>query len=150
VYLNYVGGAEKTDTSGNFRSVYDVVATWKALPRLTLAVNGDYGVERGASLDAAGADAVWKGVAGYAKVDATDRLALALRAEQMQDEGGTRLGVPTTVRELTLTPALRLGDRLVLRGDLRLDRADAPIFPRRDAEPRTRQTTVAGNLVWVY
>ena len=71
VFLNYVGGPEKTDTSGYMRNVFDVAATWKVAPRLGLGVNGIYGQEKAASLAAPGDDAVWGGVAGYASVDAT-------------------------------------------------------------------------------
>ncbi len=152
VLLNYLGGSEKTDTSGFWRSTYDVVATWKATKVLTLGLNADYATEKKASLVKPGADAVWMGVAGYAKVDATSILSLALRAETFKDEGGTRLGAGSsaTVSEVTLTPSVKVGDRMILRSDLRFDRANLPLFTKNSAQATKQQTTIALNLAFVY
>jgi hypothetical protein len=149
--LNYIGGPEKTDTNGFVRNTFDVVATWKVLGALTLGFNGVYGVEDGASLARPGADAVWKGVAGYARYAPAGNFALALRGETFRDEGGTRLGtgVPTTAGEGTLTPTYKLTDRFLVRGDLRVDAANKAVF-QRDGAPRKRQATFAGNVIFVY
>lgn len=152
VYLNYLGGPEKTDTSGFARSVFDVVATYKLTSALTLGLNGDYGSESHASVLVSGKTAVWKGVAGYAHYDVTARLGLALRTESFRDEGGTRLGtgVPTTVSGTTLTPSYRFTDRFLVRGDVRFDSANQDIYVRRSGELRSHQTTVAANVIFVY
>lgn len=151
LYLNYLVGPEKPDTNSHLRNMYDVVASWKALPRLTLGANADYGVEDGSSLVTPGANAVWKGIAGYARLDVTNTIAAAVRGETFHDEGGTRLGVsaPATVSELTLTPTWKLNERFIVRGDLRLDRANAPLFVRNDGVSR-RQATVSTNISFVY
>lgn len=151
LYLNYLVGPEKPDTNSHLRNMYDVVASWKALPRLTLGANADYGVEDGSSLVTPGANAVWKGIAGYARLDVTKKVAAAVRGETFHDEGGTRLGVstPATVSELTLTPTWKLNERFIVRGDLRLDRANAPLFVRNDGVSR-RQATVSTNISFVY
>jgi putative OmpL-like beta-barrel porin-2 len=152
VYLNYLGGPEKTDTSGFTRHTFDVVATWKALQALTLGLNADYGTESGASLVEPGKSAIWKGVAGYARLDMTSKMALALRAETLRDEGGTRLGTgaATTVGEVTLTPTFKVSDRFVIRSDVRYDRANKDIFIERGGELKRNQTTVAANVIFVY
>jgi Putative beta-barrel porin-2, OmpL-like. bbp2 len=152
VYLNYIGGPEKTDTNGYVRNVFDVVATWKAMRTLTLGLNGDYGVENGASLAEPGRNAVWKGVAGYARFDVTRTFALAFRGETLHDEGGTRFGtgVSTTVSEATVTPTLRFGDRFVFRGEMRYDRANDNVFVQQDGTPTRHQMTIAGNVIFVY
>jgi hypothetical protein len=152
LYLNYLGGPEKTDTSGFTRNTFDVVATWKALEMLTLGLNGDYGMESGASLVEPGKPAVWKGIAGYVRLDLTSKLALALRGETMRDEGGTRLGTgaSTTVGEVTLTPTFKVSDRFVVRSDLRYDTANSDIFIKRDGELRSSQATIAANVIFVY
>ena len=152
LYLNYLGGPEKTDTSGFARSVFDVVATYKVTSALTLGVNGDYGTETDASVLAPGKNAVWKGVAGYAHYDVTKRFALALRSESFRDEGGTRLGtgVPTTVSGTTVTPSYKFTDRFLVRGDVRFDGANQDIYVRRGGDLRRHQTTVAANVIFVY
>jgi hypothetical protein len=151
LYLNYIGGPEKADTNGHVRNMYDVVASWKVLKALTLGVNGDYGVEKGASLVDPGKNAVWKGVAGYARVDVTSKLALALRGETFHDEGGTRLGVtaPATVGEFTFTPTYKVSDRFIVRSDLRFDSANAPLFVK-NSGLSDKQTTISTNIIFVY
>lgn len=150
--FSYIGGPEKTDTNGFVRHTFDVVASWKATKTLTLTVNGDYGTENKASLIKPGQNAVWKGIAGYAKVDATSDFAVTLRAETMRDDGGTRFGAPSpaTISELTLTPSLKVGDRMVVRSDLRYDKAGDKLFMKKANTPTSSQTTVALNVLWVF
>lgn len=149
IYLNYLGGPEKTDTNSHVRNTYDVIANWKVLKALTLGVNGDYGVEGGASLVDPGKDAVWKGVAGYARVDASSRFSLALRGESFHDEGGTRLGAAATVGEFTVTPSYKLGDRVVVRSDLRFDHSNTPLFVK-NSGLSDKQMTISTNIIFVY
>jgi hypothetical protein len=152
IAFGYIGGPEKTDTSGYLRQTYDIVATWKVREGLTLGLNGDYGIETSASLVAPGTDAVWKGVAGYVRVDPTGKLSVALRGETFHDEGGTRLraGAPATVSELTLTPSYRVGDHFVVRSDVRFDRANLPLFIKDAGTPTRNQKTITFNAIFVY
>ena len=151
IYLNYLGGPEKADTNSHVRNTYDVIVNWKALPMLSLGVNADYGVESAASLVEPGKNAVWKGVAGYTRLDVTSRFALAFRGESFHDAGGTRLGVtaPATIGEITLTPTYKLSDRFVVRSDLRFDHANAALFVK-DAGLSDKQTTISTNIIFVY
>ena len=151
LYLNWIGGPEKPDTNSHVRNTYDVIATWKVLKALTLGVNADYGVENGASLVTPGEDAVWKGLAGYARIDATSRLALAFRGESFHDQGGTRLGVtaPATIGECTFTPTYKLSDRFIVRSDLRFDLANTPLFVK-NSGLSDKQTTISTNIIFVY
>lgn len=152
IYLNYIGGPEKPDTNGYTRHMFDVVGTWKVVDALTVGVNGDYGIERGASLAVPGADAVWKGAAGYLRYALTKSLGLALRAETFHDVGGTRLGTgtSTTADEFTVTPSYRFTDHFLVRGDWRVDRASRPLFVKDAGQGTTRQSTLAMNAVFVY
>jgi hypothetical protein len=152
VIVSYIGGAEKTDTNGYVRHTYDLVATWKALDALTLAVNGDYGVENGASLVTPGKNAVWKGVAGYAIAKVTSSVSFALRGETFHDEGGTRLaaGSAATVSELTLTPSYKVGDHFLVRSDVRFDRANLPLFIKDAGDATNTQRTITFNAIFVY
>lgn len=150
VYFSYLGGPEKPDTNSHVRNTYDLVASWKLLPSLAIGVNADYGTETGASLVVPGANAVWKGLAGYTRLDVTRKLTLALRGETFHDEGGTRLGAgAATVGEVTITPTLRVSDRFIVRSDLRFDRANSPLFVK-NAGLSDTQTTVSTNVIFVY
>jgi hypothetical protein len=149
--FSYIGGPEKTDTNGYVRHTFDVVASWKATKTLTLTVNGDYGTENRASLLKVGDNAVWKGVAGYARLDATSDFAVTLRGETMRDNGGTRFGAPSpaTISEVTLTPSLKVGDRMVVRSDLRYDHASDNLFVKKAGLTKS-QATVALNVLFVF
>ncbi|HJQ10659.1 MAG TPA: porin [Gemmatimonadaceae bacterium] len=151
LYLNWIGGPELADDNHARRNVFDVVATLKATPALTVGVNTDYGTENGTSRITVGDDAVWKGVAGYATYALSSKFSLALRGERFRDEGGTRLGTdtPATLSEATFTPTYKFTDHIVLRGEVRHDWSDRPIIAARDRLSE-KQTTAGINFIVVY
>jgi len=151
VLLNWIGGAEIESDNHTRRDVFDVILIFKPAKALTLGVNGDYGIERGTSAVNPGANATWKGIAGYASVAVTEKFAIALRGETFQDDDGLRLGTGTrtTLSEATITPAYKLSDHVVLRGEVRFDKANQPILANR-AGLAEKQTTVGANVIFVY
>ena len=98
-----------------------------------------------------GSSAKWKGIAGYATLAVTDKFSVALRGETFHDEGGVRLGTGTraTLSEGTFTPAYKFTDHVVVRGEVRYDKANQPILTKR-AALSDRQTTVGANVIFVY
>ncbi|HEY8852348.1 MAG TPA: porin [Gemmatimonadaceae bacterium] len=151
VFLNWIGGPELANNNHTKRNVFDLVAILKPTARLTLGVNGDYGKEDGTSLVNPGSDATWKGIAGYATLGLTNKFSVALRGETFHDDGGVRLatGTKTTLSEGTFTPAYKFTDHLLLRGDVRFDKANQPILAKRGTFA-DKQTTVAANLIFAY
>ena len=151
VLINWIGGAEIANDNHTNRNVFDVVAILKPTKRLTLGVNGDYGIENGTSAVNPGSDATWKGIAGYATLAVTNKLSVALRGETFHDEDGVRLGTGTmaTLSEVTFTPAYKFTDHVLLRADLRYDTANQPILAKR-ATLADKQTTIGGNVIFVY
>ena len=151
VLLNWIGGPEIADDNHTKRNVFDVVAILKPTNTLTLGLNGDYGVENGTSLVNSGSDAVWKGIAGYATLALSEKLSVALRGETFHDDDGVRLGTGTkgTLSEGTLTTAYKFTPRVVLRGELRFDKANQAILARRGTFD-DKQTTVGANFIFVY
>lgn len=151
VLLNWIGGPELPNNNHTKRNVFDLVATLKATPKLTLGVNGDYGKEDGTSAVTPGADAIWKGIAGYATFAATDKFSVALRGETFHDDGGVRLatGTKVTLSEATFTPTYKFTDHVLLRGEVRYDKANQPILAKK-ATVSDKQTTVAANFIFVY
>ena len=89
--------------------------------------------------------------AGYLTIAPTGRLSFALRGETLQDNGGTRFGTDsrTTLSEGTFTPAFKFTDHVVLRGEVRYDRASQPILAKGDSFS-DRQTTAGVNFIIVY
>jgi hypothetical protein len=151
VLLGYIGGPEIADDNQTRRDVFDVVAIFKPTRTLTLGVNGDYGMEDGTSLVNSGSDAVWKGIAGYATFALTQKFSVAARGETFHDADGVRLGTSTrgTLSEGTLTAAYKFTPHVVLRGEVRHDKANQPIFAKRGTFD-DKQTTVGANFIFVY
>jgi hypothetical protein len=151
VLLNWIGGPELANDNHTKRNVYDVVAILKPTKSLTLGVNGDYGIEDGTSRVNPGSDAKWKGIAGYATLALTNKFSLALRGETFHDDGGVRLGTDTkaVLSEGTFTPTYKFTDHVLLRGEVRYDRANQPILANR-AGLSDQQTTVGANVIFVY
>jgi hypothetical protein len=151
VFLNWIGGPELPNDNHTNRNVFDVVAMLKPTSTLTLGVNGDYGTENGTSRVNPGTDAKWKGIAGYAVFAATSKLSLALRGETLHDDGGVRLGTDTkaVLSEGTFTPAYKFTDHVVLRAEVRYDKANQPILTRR-ATLSDKQTTAGVNFIILY
>lgn len=151
VLLNWIGGPEIADDNHANRNVFDLVAILKPSKSLTLGVNGDYGKEDGTSAVTPGSNATWKGIAGYVTLAMTSKFSVALRGETFHDEDGVRLGTGTraTLSEATLTPAYKFTDHVLLRGEVRYDKANQPILSKRAAFA-DKQTTVAANVIFVY
>jgi hypothetical protein len=151
VLLNWIGGAEIANDNHTNRNVFDVVAVLKPTKTLTFGVNGDYGIENGTSAVNPGSDATWKGIAGYATFALTNKFSVALRGETFRDEDGVRLGTGTnaTLSEGTLTPAYKFTDHVLLRGEVRYDKANQPILTKRGTLA-DKQTTVGANVIFVY
>jgi len=151
VLLNWIGGAEIANDNHTNRNVFDVVAILKPTRTLTFGVNGDYGIENGTSIVNPGSDATWKGIAGYATLALTNKFSVALRGETFHDEDGVRLGTGTkaTMSEGTFTPAYKFTDHVLLRGEVRYDTANQPIFAKQGTLS-DKQTTVGANVIFVY
>ena len=151
VLLNWIGGPELANDNHTKRNVFDLVAILKPTKTLTLGLNGDYGKEDGTSAVNPGSDATWRGIAGYATLAVTDKLSLALRGETFHDEGGVRLGtgINATLSEGTLTPTYKFTDHVLLRGEVRYDTANQPIFTKRGTLA-DKQTTVGANVIFGY
>jgi Putative beta-barrel porin-2, OmpL-like. bbp2 len=151
VLFNWIGGPELANDNHTNRNVFDVVVTFRPSHALTLGANGDYGTEDGTSRVIPGADAVWKGAALYAKLAATSNFSVALRGETFRDDGGTRLGTDTRaiLSEATVTPSYRFTDHVVVRGEVRYDKANQAILNKRGGLS-DKQTTVGINGIFVY
>ena len=152
IFLNYMGGPEKTDTNGFVRHLGDFVATYKVSDEFSLGLNADYATEKGASLVKSGDDATWGGVAGYARFGPATGLSVGLRAETFKDNGGTRLGTGTkiTANEFTITPTYKFSSNFVVRAEGRYDSGDSPIFTDDKGKPTKNQATLGINTMFIY
>ncbi len=146
---NYMTGPERADTNGDPRHLLDVIAQWKPTASTTVGLNVDWGTENGAV--APGETATWWGAAGYLRLGLTSALALSLRGEYFDDADGARTGVVQRLKEVTLTPEVKLTDHLVFRADLRIDFSDRAVFEDADgALTKKEQPTLLLNALYAF
>lgn len=159
--LNFLHGPERPHNDHDKRSLYEMVGTWKVLPRLSLAFDGLYADEDHAATN--GSDAIWKGLAGYSKYNLTKAFSLAFRGEVFADIGGSRTGTTQTLRGFTLTPEYdlpakfsrirhefkRADGKVALRGEFRRDFSDKNTF-RLGTGFTNHQFTTAANLIYLF
>ena len=159
--FTFLHGPEKPHNSHDETSIYELVGTWKVLPRLSLAFDGLYADEDHAASN--GSDAIWKGLAGYSKYSLTKALSVAFRGEVFADIGGSRTGTSQTLRGFTMTPEYvlaakasrlsrelrRFDGKLAVRGDFRQDLSDRNAF-RQGMGFTDRQFTTAVNLIYLF
>lgn len=172
IYVNYIGGPERDHDDQDWRHLVDVGVVWKATGRLTVTLNGDWGLDASAvpppvlpmdpvpaaPMDPAAApadlvgakNAQWAGVALYLRAQATRRLAFIGRGEIFWDFDGFRTGVAQRLMEATVTAELRVTDSFLVRPEFRIDQSDQSVFIREDGLTRHYQPTVAINALYVF
>lgn len=154
VVVAYMGGPEQAESDASTRNTIDTYATFKATPRLSLALNYDHGWESEAPrAETAGGgvvDATWQGVAGYARVEVSERLAFTGRVEWFDDPFGARTGYVQSLKEVTFTPEFRPHPKFVIRGDLRKDWSNKDVFELSDGSRGKSQVTVSANALIVF
>ena len=162
ISFNFIHGPERRQDSHDQRSVYELVATWKPVSKLTLGSDGLYGHEQNGI--AVGHDALWRGLAGYAKYSLTSKFSLAFRGEVFNDGGGTRTGTDQTLQGFTLTPEYDLNARFsrlnshfrkadgkfAVWCEARLDLSNKNVFLEGSNPSKKQQFTSAVNLIYLF
>lgn len=132
--------------------ILDSYITWQATPKLTLALEGDYFIQRlwrnrapGQSSRPSHTD----GACAYARYQLTPVFAVATRAEYMSDQGGLFSGITQALKENTVTFDQKLADGLLARYEWRRDYSNQPTFLS-DVQSvlRKSQNTATIGLVW--
>jgi Putative beta-barrel porin-2, OmpL-like. bbp2 len=132
--------------------IFDSYATWQATPKLTLALEGDYFIQRLWRNTAPGessAPSHTDGGAVYAKYQATPKLALAARTEYLSDRGGLFSGLTQALKENTVTLDYQMADGFLMRYEWRRDFSNQPSFLS-DVQGilSKQQNTASVGLVW--
>ncbi len=145
--FNVMDGREADAVAGTEpnRFLFDWVGTVKATDKLTFTVNTDYATEDKAL--AGGKDAKWYGIAGYAKYDFTKLFSLSARAEYFNDQDGVRTNVAQHLKEITVTPELRVIDNLIVRPEYRHDWSNVKSF---DSDNKKNQDTIALAVMYTW
>jgi hypothetical protein len=134
--------------------IFDSYATWQARPKLTLALEGDYVIQRewvdSAPGESSSPSHVDGGVA-YAQYQIIPRGALAARAEYLSDRGGLFSNETQALKEVTGTYKYSLSDNFDAFLEYRRDWSNRPYFiTSNPADPSSHQDTTALGLVWWY
>lgn len=128
--------------------IFDTYFTWQTSPRLSLALEGDYVVER---LQTYSPPAHADGGASYARYQITPRIAFAARAEYLSDRGGLFSGVTQALKETTFTTEYKFADGFLARGEWRRDFSNRPFFLTSTLGIlKNQQDTSTLGLIWWF
>ena len=132
--------------------VFDSYVTWQATPKLSMALEGDYFIQRlwqYAGPGHSSAPAHTDGGAAYVRYQLTPKAALAARAEYMSDHGGLFSGISQALKENTVTFDYKLFDGFLMRYEWRRDFSNRPSFLT-DAQGvlSKEQNTATVGLIW--
>ena len=134
--------------------IVDSYATWQVLPKLTLAGEGDYVIEREWANAAPGESSApfhTDGGVAYAQYQLTPRGAVAARAEYLSDRGGLFSDTTQALKETTGTYKYALGDGFDAFLEYRRDWSNRPYFiTSNPAAPSSHQDTATLGVVWWY
>jgi outer membrane murein-binding lipoprotein Lpp len=132
--------------------IFDSYATWQAAKKLTVAIEGDYFIQRLWETAAPGessAPSHVDGGAAYIQYQLTSKLALATRAEYMSDRGGLYSGLTQALKENTATFDYKVANGFLMRYEWRRDFSNQPSFLS-DVQGvlRKDKNTATLGLVW--
>jgi hypothetical protein len=116
--------------------------------KLTLALEADYVIER--LYTNSYPVRTWGG-AGYARYQITPRVAIAGRAEYLDDQGGLFTGLTQALKETTLTLEQRILEGFLLREERRRDFSNHPYFYTNQPEVlKQEQNTATLGVMWWF
>jgi hypothetical protein len=132
--------------------IFDSYATWQATSKLTVALEGDYYIQRlwrNAAPNESSAPKHVDGGAAYVKYQLSPKAAIATRAEYMSDRGGLFSGITQALKENTVTFDYSIGDGFLMRYEWRRDFSNQPTFLTVTQGILSKeQSTATVGLVW--
>ena len=135
-----------TNSPGGKLHIFDTYATWQTTPKLTLAAEADYVIER---VLPSSASSHADGGAGYLQYQFNPKFSVAARAGYLSDRGGLFSGTTQALKETTFTTKYALADGLLLFAEWRRDSSNHPFFyTNLLGVLKTEQNTAMLGLVW--
>jgi len=133
--------------------IFDSYITWQATSRLTLALEGDYFIQRlwkDAAPGRSSAPSHVDGGSAYLRYQLTPVYAVATRAEYMSDHGGLYSGISQALTENTVTFDQRLADGMLVRYEWRRDHSNQPTFLSdvQNVLSKSQNTATIGIVWW--
>ncbi|HEX4950223.1 MAG TPA: porin [Blastocatellia bacterium] len=128
--------------------VLDALATFNVTDKLTLAVEGDYVINR---VQSNAAPARVTGGAGYVRYQFRPKFALTGRFAYLSDRGGLFSGTTQALKDTTLTADYKVADGFLLRSEWRRDSSNQPFFlTHRPGGLKKEQNTATLGLIWWF
>jgi len=134
--------------------IFDSYVSWQATPKVTLALEGDYVIQREWRTSSPGHSAApfhTIGGAAYARYQFTPKISVGGRTEYLSDRGGLFGGITQALKETTATFDYKFGEGFLMRYEWRRDFSNQPsFFTNRDgALGKEQQTATVGVIWWV-
>lgn len=134
--------------------IFDSYVSWQATPKLTLALEGDYVIQREWRTSSPGRSSAPSHVIGgaaYARYQFTPKIAVAGRAEYLSDRGGLFSGLTQALKETTATFDYKFAEGFLMRYEWRRDFSNQPSFltSREGMLSKEQQTATVGVIWWV-
>jgi hypothetical protein len=128
--------------------IFDSYFSWNATPKLTLAADLDYVIQRN---NTNSAPQHTDGGTAYLRYQFTPKLALGLRSEYMSDRGGLFSGKTQAVKEDTVTLEYKLAEGFLVRNEWRMDFSNQRYFYTNTLGIlKKQQNTATLGLVWWF
>jgi Putative beta-barrel porin-2, OmpL-like. bbp2 len=132
--------------------IFDSYVSWQATPKLSVAIEGDYVIQRLWRNEGPGQSSAPSHVDGgvaYVRYEFSSRFALAARAEYLSDRGGLFSGINQALKETTATFDYKLSDGFLMRYEWRRDFSNRPSFLTSTQGVLSKeQSTATLGLVW--
>lgn len=134
--------------------IFDSYVTWQAAPKLTLALEGDYVIQREWKNTAPGESSAPSHVIGgasYARYQFTPKIAFGARAEYLSDRGGMFSGITQALKETTATFDYKITEGFLMRYEWRRDFSNQPSLftDKTGVLSKDQQTATVGVIWWV-
>ena len=134
--------------------IFDSYVSWQTTPKLTLALEGDYEIQRlwrNASAGHSSAPSEIAGTAGYAQYQLSPKWTLGARAEYMSDPQGMFSGVSQALKETTANLDYRVANGFLMRYEWRRDFSNQPYFLTSTQNVKSeQQNTATVGLIWWF
>lgn len=105
--------------------IFDSYVTWQTTPKLTLALDADWVIER-ANLNSSPGETA--GGAGYMRYQFTPKIAVGARGEYLNDRNGLFSNTPQSLKEGTATGEYKFGEGFLVRLEWRRDLSNHNYF----------------------
>jgi hypothetical protein len=132
--------------------IFDSYVSWQAAPKLTLALEGDYVIQRQWRTSSPGRSSAPSHTIGggaYARYEFTPKIAVGGRAEYLSDRGGLFSGLTQALKETTATFDYKFAEGFLMRCEWRRDFSNQPsFFTARDGVLSKEQQTATVGVIW--